>query len=61
MKSIETQQYANVGAWWILFAGFREDPGRALAEVIACAVIFGMLLAALYLKEILIWIQGVLG
>ncbi len=60
MKSCENQQYARVGAWWVLLAGFKEDPPRALTEVLVGALIFAALFAALFLKEILLWIEGVL-
>jgi hypothetical protein len=61
MKTHETEQYANVGAWWILLPGFREDPRRALTDVVTCALIFASMFGALFLKEILLWIEGVIG
>jgi hypothetical protein len=60
-SSNETQQYARVGAWWVLLQGFREDSGRALGDVAICAFIFALLFGALFLKEIMLWIRGVLG
>ncbi len=60
VETRETQQYAHVGAWWVLLSGFREDPVRALSEVATCALIFAIMFGALYLKEILLWIEGVL-
>lgn len=61
METNETQQYANVGAWWILLTGFKEDPRRALMDVVACALILAFMFGALFLKEILRWIEGVIG
>ena len=63
MKTNEnvTHNYAKVGPVYILLEGFREDPARALAEVVACALILTLMFGALFLKEILLWMQGVLG
>ena len=61
MKTHETLHYPQIGAWRILIEGFREDPVRALEEVVACALILTLTFGALYLKEILFWIKGVLG
>lgn len=37
----------------------RRSPWRAVKEIAACAAILAMMFGALYLKEILLWIEGV--
>jgi len=61
MKSEPTHKYVRAGAWWILLDGFREDPRRAITEFATGVMIFAALFVALYLKEIMLWIWGVLG
>jgi hypothetical protein len=61
MKFSMTQHYPIVGEWRILLWGFRENPRIALQQVGACALIFALMFGALFLKEILIWIERIIG
>jgi hypothetical protein len=38
----------------------RKSPRQAAKEILSCAAILALMFAALYLKEILLWIEGVL-
>lgn len=37
----------------------RRYPWQAVKEILSCAAILALMFAALYLKEILLWIEGV--
>ena len=37
----------------------RKSPRQAAKEILSCAAILALMFAALYLKEILWWIEGV--
>jgi hypothetical protein len=61
MKSIGKEQYTRVGGWYILLDCIKEDPPRALGEVVACVAVFGALFVLLYFNEILRLAAGWLG
>jgi hypothetical protein len=39
----------------------RHSPWQAVKQIITCAIILTMMFGVLFLKEILLWIEGVLG
>ena len=45
---------------WDYISLCRRYPLRALAEIGACALILALMFGALWLKEILVWVQGVI-
>lgn len=58
------REYENhfwINGWLVYMQMFRESPGRALQEIGAAALILALIFGALYLKQILLWIERVIG
>lgn len=60
LKETEYRGYFFSRGFFVYLTFFRDYPAQALKEVIGCALILVLMFGALWFKEIILWIEGVL-